>query len=742
MTLVTICFALFFLTGVFGVRVARKLSIRFGWLDHPKGRSFHDQPMPRIGGMGVLLPLVGAVLVVAIVPNVQFGTLLFSGLLLPAFFIAALSFVEDCVELSRKVRFLAHLLAASWVVWAFQETWSGSGFPILGGSVLPALATVLFLLWIVGLTNAYNFMDGIDGIAAVQGIIAALGWFALFYIRGSADYLGGLGDLIILTALIGGLLAFLTLNWSPAAIFLGDNGSTFLGFFFAVIPFYAASRGVIEFSAALEAGVLFTWPFILDPALAFLRRLYRREQVFEAHRSHVYQVIAGKFRHRRQGHQMTTLFFGGLSLVGVGLFWISIPFFLKLILVGVIWAGVLSFTYRGQSVADVRASPVEVEGAAFASPSRFRIFLSPPEVSEVEAQRVTEGFRSGFIAPVGPQVSAFEGAVGSYLNLPGIQAVSSGTAAIHLALRALGVGPGDCVLCPDLTFIASLNPIRYLGAEPVLIDVTQDSWSMDLDLARRAIRELRASGRRVPALVIVHAYGLPAPMEDVMRLAREEELLVLEDCAGAFGAFIGSRSVGTFGDAAAFSFNGNKVLTTSGGGAVYVKNKDLRVATLSWANQGKRPDAIGYEHVAMGYNYKLSNICAAIGLGQLETLQSRLDRKAFNYGRYRELLYDLPGARFLPIPKEGKGNYWLSCVGLEDKSRIPVILNALRSSGIEALPIWKPMHMQPANEGLPVYGGAVSNDIYTSYISLPSGSTLTKSQIEDICSCFRIHSQK
>jgi dTDP-4-amino-4,6-dideoxygalactose transaminase/UDP-N-acetylmuramyl pentapeptide phosphotransferase/UDP-N-acetylglucosamine-1-phosphate transferase len=734
MALFTICFAFFFFVGILGVRGARLLAIRFGWMDHPKGRSFHDQPMPRIGGLGVLLPVLVAVGAISIYAPLGFGATFIPGILLPALFIAGLSFIEDCVELSRKIRFSAHLLAGVWVVWFFRDSLSGGGLPLIGSIIEAPWLGLLLVIWIAGLTNAYNFMDGIDGIAAIQAIVALFGWFVLLSLDGSFQYANGLAELLILVALMAGLVAFLTMNWSPAVIFLGDNGSTFLGFFLAVLPIYATSAGILPLAVALEAGVLFLWPFIFDPALAFARRLLRREPVFEAHRTHVYQLMAASFQQRSRGHQVTTLFFGLLSLMGLGLYWLPWPFWTKLLLLLGIWAVVLLLIRRGGPVG------IEARGYSAESPrqaAQFRIFLSPPEISEVEARRITEAFRSGFIAPVGPQVNAFERALSDYLSLPGIQALNSGTAAIHLGLRALGVGPGDCVLCPDLTFIASVNPVRYLGAEPVLVDVDPENWAMDVELAREAIRSLRSRGRRVKAMVVVHAYGLPAPMEALMELAREEEVLVLEDCAGAFGARIGSLSVGAFGDAAAFSFNGNKVLTTSGGGALYLKDPALRARTLSWANQGKKGDAIGYEHVALGYNYKLSNICAAIGLGQLETLQSRLDRKTFNYSRYRELLRNVEGVRFLPEPAYGKGNYWLSCVGLSDSAKVPLILTTLRNRGIEASPIWKPMHQQTCNEGMSVFGGVRSSEIFATYLSLPSGSSLTKAQIEEVCACFR-----
>jgi pyridoxal phosphate-dependent aminotransferase EpsN len=728
--------------GALGVWFVRGHALRRNWLDLPNERSFHDAPTPRIGGVGMLLPVLAGIGALALLRPAEAGGA--SGwllLLAPALLVALLSYFDDHFDLSRCVRFGGHALCGLMVLWFFRATWIGAPLPLLGQWLPPVLAALLLLVWITGLTNAYNFMDGIDGISAVQGLVIVAGWFSVLLWEAPAPG-GSAGlQLLILLLLAGGLCGFLLLNWAPASIFMGDIGSTFLGFYFAALPFGAGMLG-LPFDRALEAGGFFAWPFIADAAVTFLRRLIRREPIFEAHRSHLYQVLAASFCTRDRGHRFTALLFGLLGLVGIGLYWTSGPLWAKLGVLAWIWLALAAWTYgiraalikpRSRSTESKSSTVYTVSNPPSPVPIPFEIYLSPPEVGEPERRRVLEALDSGFIAPVGPQVNAFERELARYLGLPETHALSSGTAAIHLGLRALGVGPGDCVLCPDLTFIASVNPVRYLGAEPVLIDVQPDNWAIDPQLAREAIRTLRAEGRTVRAMVVVHAFGVPAPMDVLMRLSQEEHVPILEDCAGAFGSRYGDRPVGNFGAAAAYSFNGNKVLTTSGGGAVYIRDEAMRRSARSWANQGKAANAIGYDHETLGYNYKLSNISAAIGLGQLETLERRLARKAEIYAGYKACLAEVGEVSFMPEPAYGKNNYWLSCMGVDSKTHSEEIVDSLRARGIEAAPMWKPMHLQEINRDLRAFGGAVSERIHRTHFSLPCGPALTEAQMQRIC---------
>ena len=727
--------------GAFGTWAARAYALRRLWLDYPNERSFHDRPVPRIGGFGLLLPVTLAVLVLLLRP-VQLPVALIC-ILIPAFGVAILSAFDDRFDLSRLVRFIGHGLSAMLALFLLRDAWWQGSLPIFGDNLPVLIVALLLIVWLTGLINAYNFMDGIDGIAGVQGLTVLTGWIFVFIGEPVLQGPGQAAFLMLLFALAGGLAGFLLLNWAPASIFMGDIGSTFLGFFFAALPLAAAAAG-LPLDRALEAGVFFVWPFVADTGMTLIRRLIQRESIFKAHRSHVYQLLAGSFPSRDQGHRFTAGLYGLLSLVGVGIYGSNGPLWAKLTVLGWLWVAVVVWTYgvRRPLLSVKKVNSDSTKGSregdyAFSStpPSQtalmsFDIFLSPPDISEVEHRRVSEALASNFIAPVGPHVQAFERNRAAYLGVEEVLSLNSGTAAVHLGLRALGVGPGDCVLCPDLTFVATVNPVRYLGAEPVLIDVTSKDWGMDAVLAREAIRKLRSQGRNVRAMVVVHAFGIPADMDALLAVSHEEGVPLLEDCAGAFGTRHGGRLVGTLGDAAAFSFNGNKVLTTSGGGAVVIRNPKGLQAARSWANQGKRANAVGYQHDSLGYNYKLSNISAAIGVGQLETVGDRLARKRMVFLDYRQRLGNVAGLRFLPEPEHGTNNYWLTCVGLEANAE--AVMLALRAQRIEAAPMWKPMHQQQLNQDLQLFGGQTSLSIHQSFISLPSGSALSCEQLDRV----------
>ncbi len=729
--------------GTLGVYLARGYAICNHWMDEPNERSFHDSPTPRIGGIGLLAPLFLCLVLVSFLPGRGLA-LAWWAALVPAFGVALLSFFDDRFNLPRILRFAAHVLCANIVLLVLREGWIGQTFPLIGISLPVWLAGFLLVVWMAGLTNSYNFMDGIDGIAALQAIIGLCGWLLVLM---TADIEGGWAgaQAIVLIALIGGSVGFLFYNWPPASIFLGDIGSTFLGFYMAALPIAFAACGM-PLSNALEAGVLFVWPFIIDAGTTFTRRLIRRESVFNAHRSHLYQIFAGTFASRDSGHRLTSLLFGALSLLGVGLYFTSGPLWAKLAVLAGVWIAVAAWTYGiRQKNGAAPQSCQSVPGNSFRKavpvfdPMAFDIFLSPPEITGAEYRRVAEAFDSGYIAPVGPQVNEFEQQLAKYLGFDEVHALSSGTAAIHLGLRAIGVGPDDCVLCPDLTFVASCNPIRYLGAEPVLVDVDPENWAIDPRLVEEAISELKKEGKPIKAMVVVHTLGLPAPMRELMSIAEREGIKVLEDCAGAFGSQVDGLSVGSFGDAAAFSFNGNKILTTSGGGALYIRDKTMRSAARSWSDQGKRPGIVGYEHDTLGYNYKLSNICAAIGLGQMETLGERLERKTKVLDTYRELLSDIPDITFMPQPAYGRSNHWLTTISLGSDAVAEELVTALRKERIEASPMWKPMHLQCLNKDLRCFGGEASASINRRFLSLPSGSNLSRKQLERICVVIRQH---
>jgi pyridoxal phosphate-dependent aminotransferase EpsN len=353
-----------------------------------------------------------------------------------------------------------------------------------------------------------------------------------------------------------------------------------------------------------------------------------------------------------------------------------------------------------------------------------RIHLSVPHLGESEARYVAEAFSTNWVSTVGPNLDALERAFSERLGRPAL-AVSSGTAAIHLGLRLLGVGPGDEVLVSDLTFVASVNPIRYLGATPVLVDSERSTWTMSPARLAEALEDRARRGRRPRAVVVVHLYGQCADLDPILAVCRAHGVPVLEDAAEALGATYGGAPAGTLGDVGAFSLNGNKIITCSGGG-VLVARADLVARARHWATQAREP-GVAYHHVEQGYNYRLSNVLAGIGRGQLEVLEARVAQRRAVAFRYRDAFRGLPGLSLMPQAPYGLHTNWLSCF-LVDAEALGAtrdgLVAALAAADVEARPVWKPMHLQPLYADAPVYGGEVAEDLFERGICLPSSSSL------------------
>jgi pyridoxal phosphate-dependent aminotransferase EpsN len=355
-----------------------------------------------------------------------------------------------------------------------------------------------------------------------------------------------------------------------------------------------------------------------------------------------------------------------------------------------------------------------------------RILLSVPHLGAVEQQFVAEAFASNWISTVGPSLTGFEREFEDRIGLPAV-ALGSGTAAIHLGLRALGVGGGDTVFCSDLTFVASVNPVRYLGAEPVLIDSDRATWNMDPGLLSAALADADRRGHLPRAVVVVHLFGQVADMDPILEACARYGVPVLEDAAEALGSFYKGRPAGTLGRVAAFSFNGNKIITTSGGGMLVSRDPEIAAKVRFWATQARDP-GIAFEHSEMGYNYRLSNVLAGIGRGQLQVLDERVRQRRAVAFRYRDALADLPGITLMPQAPYGLHTNWLSCF-LVDESRFGCsrdeLIHRLDEAGIESRPVWKPMHLQPLYAGALAWGGAVAEHLFRAGICLPSSSSLT-----------------
>lgn len=366
-----------------------------------------------------------------------------------------------------------------------------------------------------------------------------------------------------------------------------------------------------------------------------------------------------------------------------------------------------------------------------------RIYLSPPHVGDLERKYVAEAFDTNWISPMGPHLSAFEAELSAYLG-EGVHvaALSSGTAAIHLALIILGVGQGDEVICSTFTFSGSCNPVAYVGAVPVFVDSDPATWNLDPTLLRHAITDrIQKTGKKPKAIIVVDLYGNPARLNEIVAIAKEFEIPLIEDAAEALGSTYHGRKLGTFGDFGILSFNGNKIITTSGGGALVSKNPEFIERARFLATQA-RDKAPHYQHSQIGYNYRLSNVCAAIGRGQLSVLDSRVKARRSNYEFYLKNLENKSEYVFLPEPEGVYSNRWLTTVLLKKKGITPEKMRlALEESNIETRPLWKPMHLQPVFQKAPYYGTGLSENLFSEGLCLPSGSALDYVNLGRIVAC-------
>jgi pyridoxal phosphate-dependent aminotransferase EpsN len=342
-------------------------------------------------------------------------------------------------------------------------------------------------------------------------------------------------------------------------------------------------------------------------------------------------------------------------------------------------------------------------------------------MSGLEEGYVQEAFRSNWLSSVGPNLDAFEATFSERIGLPSV-ALASGTAALHLALRLCGVGSGDVVLCPTLTFVASTNPIAYLGARPILLDSERQSWNLDPNVLETAF----AKHRRPKAVIVVHLFGQSADLEPITGLCERHGVPLIEDAAEALGATYKGRPVGSFGAVSAFSFNGNKIITTTGGGMLVARTPAWVNRARFWSQQARDP-GVAFEHSELGYNYRMSNVLAGIGRGQLTVLDERVQQRRALAFRYRDAFADLEGIELMPQAPWGLHTNWLSCF-LLDEARLGCsrddLLSSLAALDIEARPVWKPMHLQPLYKDTERFGGAVADDLFARGICLPSSSFL------------------
>jgi dTDP-4-amino-4,6-dideoxygalactose transaminase len=367
-----------------------------------------------------------------------------------------------------------------------------------------------------------------------------------------------------------------------------------------------------------------------------------------------------------------------------------------------------------------------------------RIYLSPPDMSDRERASLLAAFDSNWIAPLGPEVDAFERELAVRAGVSAAAALSSGTAGLHLALVLSDVGPGDEVWTSTLTFVSTANAIRYVGATPVFVDSERESWNMDPALLREALRDASTRGVLPKALIVVDLYGQCADYDSIQDACREYGVALIEDAAEALGATYQGKPAGSFGTIGVLSFNGNKIITTSGGGAFVSDDAALVQRARHLASQARHPVA-HYEHSEIGYNYRLSNLLAAIGRAQLSRLDGLIARRREINRTYRAALTGIDGITFLPEAPGGRSTCWLTCV-LLDKERLGVgpeqIREHLEAHNIEARPVWKPMHLQPVYRGCRVIGGTVAEDLFLRGLCLPSGSVLSVEEQQRVIDAF------
>ena len=356
-----------------------------------------------------------------------------------------------------------------------------------------------------------------------------------------------------------------------------------------------------------------------------------------------------------------------------------------------------------------------------------RIHLSPPHMSAVERQLLLEAFDSNWIAPLGPEVDAFEREFAAYIGVGHAAALSSGTAGLHLAMLLLGVGPGDEVLVPTVTFVATANAVRYVGATPVFVDSDPLTWTIDPGLVREELDRRARRGQLPKAVVTVDLYGQCCDHRSILDACEEHGVAVVEDAAEGLGATYRGAPAGRFGALAVFSFNGNKILTTGGGGMLVSDDGDLVARARHLASQARQP-VPHYEHEELGFNYRMSNLSAAVGRGQLRTLDERVALRRANVAFYRAALAEIPGVAFMPVAPYGEPSGWLTCITIDPESfgaTRDEVVRLLDRGGIEVRPTWKPMHQQPLFRDSTVVGGVVADRLFEAGLCLPSGSDLT-----------------
>lgn len=375
--------------------------------------------------------------------------------------------------------------------------------------------------------------------------------------------------------------------------------------------------------------------------------------------------------------------------------------------------------------------------------NKKRIYLSPPHMSGNEMTYIQDAFDTNWIAPLGPHVDAFEKELASYVGVNDAAAVSSGTAAIHLALRLLDVNAGDTVFCSSLTFVASANPIVYLGASPVFIDSEPETWNMSPQALEHALYDAAQNKKLPKAVIVVNLYGQSAKMDEILAICQKFNIPIIEDAAESLGSTYKGRASGSFGKFGIYSFNGNKIISTSGGGML-VSNEGEELNKARFLATQARDYAAHYQHSQLGYNYRMSNVLAGIGRAQLEVLEERVSARRAIFNKYVQELAHVPGIEFMPELPDTRSNRWLTVLTLDENEAgisVEALLSSLAEQNIEARPVWKPLHMQPLFEGVPFYPHSdnehISEQLFKMGLCLPSGSSMSEDEQMRVIECIK-----
>lgn len=360
-----------------------------------------------------------------------------------------------------------------------------------------------------------------------------------------------------------------------------------------------------------------------------------------------------------------------------------------------------------------------------------KIWLSPPHLTGEEQQYIKEAFDTNWIAPKGTNIEAFEEAIKKYTKTQHCTVLTSGTAAIHLALIILGIKEADEVICPTFTFAATINPVCYIKATPIFVDSERETQNMSPKKLEEAIKERIAKGKKPKAILLVHIYGMPAKIDEIQKIATKYQIPIIEDAADTLGATYKNQKVGTFGEIGIYSFNGNKIITTSGGGAI-ISNKKEHTEKAKYLATQAREEAPHYQHTEIGYNYRMSNVLAGIGRGQMEVIDDRIKARRENFKKYKKELKEIKEITFTEEPENTKSNRWLTTIQTDTYQRREKIRKQLQKENIETRPLWKPMHLQPVFKKYPAYINGTAEDLYNKGLCLPSGSKLKTADIQRI----------